>query len=288
MNKKKKHMQPVRYNRGVDKMPLFVFQQASRKKFFLNREDVHLWPMNYGHINHADVWRLSELLSAAERSRAERYRFADDQKHFIIRHGLLRILLGNYLNVEPSELQIKYNENGKPFSTANQENGTIQFNLSHSKEMIFYAFTCGRNIGVDIEFIQPMTSMDAVVEGFFSESEKAEYNRLPKDRRTEGFYNCWTRKEAFLKAIGEGLSRGLDTFDISLIPGETAELKRVDWNVQKAGQWGVKSITSIPGYAAAIAVEGSDWTMVEVGGAVQEEGLTQIAKAHSGKTVFPA
>ena len=251
-------------SRVFDKNPLPFLPQMLCKKTTLEREAVHLWRIHYRAINTDHTLQLFRQLSTEEQLRAERYHFVDDQQRFIIRHGLLRILLGNYLNGEPSELEIQQNENGKPFLTETTENEVIQFSLSHSKEIILYAFGRRRRIGVDIEFIQPMTDMDAVVGAYFSESEKEEYKNLPQEQRLESFYHCWTKKEAFLKALGKGLSLGLDTFTVPLKPGAPTELQRDAWNVQEAGQWVLKSIDSIPGYAAAVAVEGCNWTLVEI------------------------
>ena len=235
---------------------LFSSKDLTSKVFQLGKNDLHLWCTVRKKINNIDLPQFYKHLCEVERLRAERYHFADDQRHFIFRHGLLRILLSSYLNIEPSEVQINHNENGKPFLGNIQGKDTIQFNLSHSKGMVLVAFIRGRRIGVDIELMQPMKDMDAIVKDFFSATEQAAYKRLPMSQRMEGFYNCWTRKEAFLKALGDGLSGGLDTFDVSLKPGETPKLLSMDWASEEASRWSLNAFVPFSGYMAALAVEG--------------------------------
>lgn len=247
-------------NEGIDEKKL-SFRFPLFRNYSLKQDEVHLWCVNLSLLGNRNLQQLSGYLSKEEFLRTERYYFDKDKRLFVFRSGLLRRFLGSYLHVSPSKVQIGYNGNGKPFLNDHHGEDTIQFSLSHSKGVVLYGFSRKGRIGVDVELIQPMTDMDDVVEGFFSKNEKIEYKGLSIEHRMEGFYNCWTRKEAFLKALGDGLSRGLDTFDVSLTPGEPAVLKRVGWAPTEVQRWMLQSITTIPGYAAAIAVEGNDWSL---------------------------
>ena len=128
----------------------------------------------------------------------------------------------------------------------------IHFNLSHSDGLIFYAFTRGLEIGVDIENIRDLADMEQITERFFSKREKADFCALPQEKRNVAFFNCWTRKEAFIKAIGQGLFYPLDDFDVSLIPGEEPKLIRIK-NQSAELNWTMKGLLPAPGYIAAVA-----------------------------------
>ena len=200
--------------------------------------------------------RQKKLLSPDESIRAERFYFEIDRKRFIACHGILRTILGFYLGIEPSALQFCYGKNGKPALVDAFGNGTIHFNISRSEGLALFAFTRGREIGVDIEHIRDIPEMEQIAERFFSAKENGAFRTLPESKKKEAFFNCWTRKEAFIKAIGEGLSYPLDKFVVSMVPGEPARLLRIEEDSKGASRWSIQDLKPAPGYAAAFAVEG--------------------------------
>ncbi len=196
------------------------------------------------------------LLAANERKRAERFHFEKDRNRFIVRRGILRILLGCYLGVEPSRLLFSYGKNDKPVLADIYDSTEMHFNLSHSEGLAIYAFTGDREIGIDIEQIRDIPDMEQIFERFFSPRENEVFHILPESRRKEAFFNCWTRKEAFIKATGDGLSMPLDKFDVSLVPGEPARLLRIEGDTEEAQRWSMQDLKDASGFAAALAVKG--------------------------------
>ena len=191
-----------------------------------------------------------------EKTRAERFHFEEDRKRFIVRRGILRTILGGYLGVDPDQVQFAYGKNEKPELADSFANGEIRFNLSHSGEVALYAFTRDREIGVDIEHIREISDMEQVSNRFFSLRENEVLHILSESKKREAFFNCWTRKEAYIKAIGDGLSCPLDSFDVSLVPGEPARLQRIEGDSEAALRWSIQDLETENGFTAAFAVKG--------------------------------
>jgi 4'-phosphopantetheinyl transferase len=229
--------------------PLFVPQRLDRE---LTTGEIHIW---YTSLDRP-VSQFWGLLSMDERRRSERFHFDKDMKYFIVRHGILRKILGNYLGVEPGQFQFDYGKNEKPALADIFGMGKIQFNMSHSEGLALYAFTRDREIGVDIECIRDISEMGQIAERFFSRGENAVLQALPKGKKREAFFNCWTRKEAFIKATGDGLSYPLDGFDVSLVPGEPARLLRIEGDSTAASRWSIQDLKPAFGFAAAFAIKG--------------------------------
>lgn len=225
----------------------------------LSRNDVHIW---WAMLDQTlpRVEQMTEILSQAERVRAGRFHFERDRRRFIIGRGTLRMLLSLYLDMEPDQLKFNYGAYGKPYLGQAGDSG-MKFNLAHSHELAVYAFALGREMGVDIEYVRHIPDIEQIAASFFSQRENAVLKSLPKDQKRDAFYNCWTRKEAYIKAIGEGLSHPLDQFDVSLTPGESAHLLKVAGDPEEASRWQLKALTPAPGYAAALAVEGHGWRL---------------------------
>jgi len=158
--------------------------------------------------------------------------------------------------VEPQMVDFRYGPRGKPELAARFDRAGLRFNASHSEGLGLYAVTTWRRIGVDIERVRPMPDLESIAERWFSPHEQQELRRLAPGERNEGFFNCWTRKEAYIKAIGEGLSHPLQRFTVSLAPGGPVRLERVDGRPAEAGRWTLAALTPEPGYVAAVAVEG--------------------------------
>ncbi len=130
---------------------------------------------------------------------------------------------------------------------------SLQFNMSHSADMALFAFTNGCEVGADIEQVRPIRDMQDVATRFFSSSEAAELATMPPDCSTGAFFACWTRKEAYIKAIGEGLSAPLDSFRVSLRPGEPARFVSINDDKDEAAAWSLHDLAVTPGFAAAVA-----------------------------------
>jgi len=206
------------------------------------------------------LMRLHSTLSSEESQRAARFHFPADKDRFIAAHGCLRDILTRYLPLDSGQLSFSTNAYGKPrLSTGllrvSSEHG-LDFNLSHSRDFALVAITRNRRVGVDIEQFREKISREEIARRFFSEREVSELLSLPLEQREAAFFNCWTRKEAYIKAHGLGLSLPLDSFDVSFIPGEPALLHATRPDEQEAARWTLEPLEVQPGYAAAVAVEG--------------------------------
>jgi len=222
-------------------------------EFELTGRAVHVWPVSI-QAPVPVVDRFRSLLSADETARSARFRFEHLQHSFILARGALRILLGRYLNTPPRDLEFRYGSKGKP---ALAESAALQFNASHSGDLALFAFTMDCDLGVDIEAVRPMPDMEDVTRRFFCPEETAELMALPDGHRDQGFFLCWTRKEAYIKATGEGLSAPLDAFRVTLRPGEAARMIHLERDPIAAHAWSLHDLALDPRYAAALAYRDS-------------------------------
>jgi 4'-phosphopantetheinyl transferase len=223
--------------------------------------EVHLWRANLDN-RLADC--LERRLSADEIYRADRFHFAKDRNHFIAARGLLRALLSVYVGINADEVRFSYAQKGKP-SLAKTHQSKIKFNLTHSHGLALYAFSHGREVGVDLEYIKEGLEKEKIAERFFSLREIEVLRSVPAELRKQAFFDCWTRKEAYIKARGDGLSMPLDEFDVSLWPGEPAALLLNHKEPAEARRWLMRSIPMPSGYVAALVVEGHDWRLKTFG-----------------------
>lgn len=221
------------------------------KMLLLSEAEAHVWRATLD-LPQPKIETFELTLSDDELARAQRFRFAKDRTHFIAARGLLRAILGRYLAREPQSLTFTYNDYGKP--SLDQEN--FSFNLTHAQGIALYAITRHRAIGVDLEYIQREMEWESIAEHFFSPYEVNMLKAVSPDIRPIAFFNCWTRKEAYIKARGMGLSLALDSFDVSLTPGEPAELLGIREEGQDAANWSLYDLHPSSDYIAALAVEG--------------------------------
>lgn len=224
----------------------------------LGSDEVHVWRATLDQTT-SQIENFRHTLAADEQARAERFYFRRDREHFIVARGVLRALLGFYLNKAPECLSFRYSSHGKPALARESGGDTVRFNLSHSRGVALYAVTRGREVGIDLEYIRSDLEVEQIAERFFSCREIATLRALPIDLRTYAFFLCWTRKEAYIKARGEGLSLPLDQFDVSLIPGEPAALLSTHRGSHEALRWSLQELTPAPSYVAALGVEGHGW-----------------------------
>jgi 4'-phosphopantetheinyl transferase len=225
----------------------------------LPTDEVHVWRVQLDPLS-LEIQTLLQTLDKDELERAGRYYFERDRQRFIARRSWLRLLLGRYLDREPGELSFVYNSYGKPALAPVPGASTLNFNLSHSAGLALYAFAWEQEMGVDIERVDSDIEYEQIAERFFSAYERAVLRSLPAEEKAGAFFACWTRKEAFIKAHGEGLSLSLDQFDVSLAPGEPARLlaRRGEIEIE---QWALRDLEPEPGFAAALAVQGHDLKM---------------------------
>jgi 4'-phosphopantetheinyl transferase len=220
----------------------------------LTRQDVHVWRASLS--SDPQVFRrLESTLSSDERDRAQRFIFERDRNSFTVARGILRHLLGEYLSCQPHTIEFSYGSNGKPELAGSRLNLPIRFNLSHSHGVALFAITLGRRVGIDVELVRTEAAGKDIAARYFSAQETNELRGLPTEQQAEGFFLCWTRKEAYVKAKGDGLQIPLNSFHVSLSPGQPATLSAHDEAV-----WSIESFVPLDDEphtrVAALVVEG--------------------------------
>ncbi len=193
------------------------------------------------------------LLSDTERQRARRYAFDRDARRFIVARARLRELLAVRLGVPAESVEFEYGAHGKPALSRRFADSDLSFNVSHCDDVAAYVFSRSHAIGIDVEAVRVISDADDIAARYFSRRENAMYRTLNPGDRPLGFFNCWTRKEAFVKALGDGLSVPLDRFDVTLAPGEPAKVLRVESTPGDDSGWWLDSLCPAAGYVAAIA-----------------------------------
>lgn len=223
----------------------------------LPSDTAHLWLIDLAQpvavLNH-----LRQSLSGDELARAKRFHFDQDRRNFIAARGALRHILSRYLARPPSVLRFSYSPHGKP---ALVDPASPAFNLSHSGELALLAVSRAPTIGIDLEQLRPMPDAGQIAQRFFSPHENEVFQTIPAEQRDEAFFNCWTRKEAYIKAVGEGLSHPLDSFDVSLRPGEPAALLAVR-PPAATSDWALHAFQPAPAYVAALVTTNRDTRLV--------------------------
>jgi len=200
---------------------------------------------------------LASWLDHKERQRASRFQFERDRQRFIVARGRLRQLLAARLDTEPQSVELSYGTHGKPVLARGSATQDWRFNVSHSGDVAVFAFCRGREVGIDVEAVHSIHFPDAIAAHFFSRNELKAYLALDAQDKELGFFHCWTRKEAFIKALGDGLRYPLDVFDVSLSPREPARILRVGNMDGNDSGWCLRSFIPAPGYVAAIVIERS-------------------------------
>ena len=219
----------------------------------LSDDEIHIWRARLD-LAPESLGRMRSTLAEDERARADRFHFDRDRNHFIACRGILRELIGSYLRCSPTSLRFSYGEFGKPALSLEDSSQPIRFNVAHSSGLALLAFARCCEIGIDVESIRAYFAGDEIAQHYFSKQELAELRALPEAMRTEGFFECWTRKEAYIKARGLGLQIPLQSFSVSLTPGQPETLQSVD-----ASQWTLRSIDVSPGFAGAVVCGGRNW-----------------------------
>lgn len=222
---------------------------------------IHIWSVPLD-PSPAQVTALRTLLDADETQRADRFRFDRHRRRFIVGRGTLRVMLGAYLDRDPAGLEFQYGPKGKPSLTSGQGQEDLRFNLSHSSELGLYGLARHEELGVDVEKLRPMPDAEQIAERFFSQSERETLRTVPEEAKSNAFFHCWTRKEAYIKATGDGLSMPLDRFDVTLLPGEPARMLSAEGDPKKAETWSLVHLDPAPDYIGAVAIQGKEWEVV--------------------------
>jgi 4'-phosphopantetheinyl transferase len=222
--------------------------------------DVHVWRA-FLDLTVLQKESLVRNLSTDEMAKASRFHFERDRERFIVARGILRHLLGCYLGENPAELRFEYTPYGKPFFAVDAGYDSLSFNLSHSGEFALYAITRNRDVGIDIEFVRDDIDIELIARRFFSQRELNSLEKISKDMQTVRFFQYWTRKEAFLKAIGKGVSFPMEHFDVSLMTGKALSPIRSPGDKPEATCWYGMDLFPGRGYTAAIMAEGNDWDL---------------------------
>jgi 4'-phosphopantetheinyl transferase len=222
--------------------------------------EVHVWRATL-HAPAKSFAEFGQCLSPDERQRYDRFRFERDRKRYLVGRGLLRALLGCYLDMTPDQLRFDYTSFGKPHLALGSARQELQFNLSHSGELLLIAVAAGRALGIDVEQVRADIDAGAIAARYFSANEQAALAELAGTEQIDAFFDCWTRKEAYIKAKGDGLSLPLDQFDVSLKPSQAARLLGTRPDPAEAHRWHLAELDVAGGYKAALAVEGTGWTL---------------------------
>jgi 4'-phosphopantetheinyl transferase len=213
--------------------------------------EIHVWSASL-ECDPRVLLKLTATLTPDEMFRATRFRCVRDRDHFIAARGTLRELLGSYENRSPAELEFSYGKQGKPIlRTSDGSTSDICFNVAHSHGLAVYAIAYDRNVGIDVELIDPEFAASEIAARYFSAREARAISLLPSEQRAEGFFHCWTRKEAYVKAHGAGLGIPLTSFEVTVTPGTPAQFLG-----GIAPGWQLDHFTPAPGYVGAIAYDG--------------------------------
>jgi 4'-phosphopantetheinyl transferase len=224
------------------------------------------WRLSNGDVNifcaalnqpTSSMKEFERTLDSGEISRSERFLLEADRSRFVVSRGILRRLLGLLSGTDPSKIRFRYSSHGKPSLDGSLSEKGIRFNMSHSNHLALYAFSIDREVGVDLEYIRPFEALKEFVDRFFSEKEKIFLKNLPLNDRTESFFKLWTRREALLKALGQGLTMA-ELFDPSGGEGERPGLVGIKGNNENHPYYYVQQLKPAPNYVGAIAVEESN------------------------------
>ncbi len=223
----------------------------------LGAREAHVWAATLAQsAEHVSLYQ--QMLSPDELARAGKFHFDRDRKRFITGRGLLRSILGRYLDREPRQIQFKYGARGKPTLGGYAGDEPLHFNLAHSDDLMLLALTRGCAVGVDVERLRTLDGAEDIAERFFSALESSRLRALPNIKKPAAFFNLWTRKEAWLKATGEGIAESLNQVQVSFLADEPARLVSLFGDTQAGRHWHLCELNPAAGFVAALAVTGGE------------------------------
>ncbi len=219
----------------------------------MKNNQVHVW---YADLNlpEARVAAFWAFLSEDERERAERFHFERDKVRFVVARGILRKLLGDYQGVAPEQVRFRYNKYGKPV-LAQEREGDMRFNLSHAHDKAVFVFTRAAAVGVDVEYTGKELDVEGIAQRFFAVAEYQVLQSLPPAQKRQAFFTAWVRKEAVLKALGQGLSYSLAKVEVTMLPEQPVQILALHDEAQDAAEWSLFALKPGEGYAGALAVK---------------------------------
>lgn len=220
----------------------------------LAHHQVDVWHIDVSGL--FEIERFRAWLSVDELERAERFYFEKHRRLFTMMRAALREILGRYTSLLPQEVVFSYGSKGKPELSGGNEKG-IRFNLSHAEEIGLLAVSQGLTVGIDVESVRPDFGGQEIAERYFAAGEVRHLLSLPPEQRADAFFSCWTRKEAYIKALGEGLSAPLDSFEVAFGPDRPAALLAVQVDPRELARWRMYDIETADSYKAALVVEGT-------------------------------
>ena len=223
--------------------------------FSLPDQEAHVWAASLD-LPQVELNQLESTLSQEERERAARFRFRLHRNRFTAGRGLWRTILGQYLKMDPGKVVFNYGPHGKPSLGETTKN--LHFNLAHSEDLALIAVALGGPIGVDVERIRILDDFDELVSRFFSSRETAVFRNLAPNQQPAAFFNLWTRKEAWLKATGEGIGYSLNRVEVTFLPGEPARLLSLPQNSSRLSNWTLHELSPASGFASAVVISGEN------------------------------
>ena len=242
-----------------------LFYRSYSNQILLSAQEIHAWWIRLFPHN-LDYTHLLEPLSDDERIRASRFRFSCDRDRYVVSTYALRCILGQYLEISPSDLCFHRSSYGKPYLYQKPVPPTLCFNKSISSDLALIAVSSGRDVGIDIEFMRSYSNLEATARHIMSDREFTEFLSLPETFRTDAFFSCWTGKEAFVKAKGKGLSIPLDQFEVTFLPDAEPQIVNTHWDPKEASCWHMVKLFLNLGsdnlqYSASLVARGHDWNL---------------------------
>jgi 4'-phosphopantetheinyl transferase len=231
----------------------------------LGAADVHLWRVDLEAVASEEA-QWSAILSPEEQARAVRFHFQEHRQYFTATRAILRRILASYLDCGARDLTFVISPKNKPSLGGAHANRCLSFNISHSGHIAVLAFTRNRQVGVDVEHVRRDFDTNAIATRFFSTVEQEQLASLPLEERHDAFFRCWTRKEAYIKATGEGLSLPLHQFDVCIASGSQDALLATRPETMEVRRWSLRDVAVKPGYAAALCISGTDWNLIDWSG----------------------
>jgi len=213
----------------------------------LDSQEVHVWQLAPGD------WELPDVLSGDEKQRAVRFVFERDRRFFAACRSALRIILGRYLEARAEEIEFVYSAKGKPHVTSKTD---LRFNVSHSGGVAIFAFTRGCEVGVDVELVRLIPEIENIARRFFCPEECSQLLAMASDERPKAFFRCWTRKEAYIKATGDGLSAPLDQFRVTFDESDEPRFVHINHSSEAAARWTLQNLSLDSPYVGALAYLG--------------------------------
>lgn len=223
----------------------------------LAHDDVHVWRIALAQPE-TTLQKLRALLSADEQQRATQFKFEKLQKRFVVARGALRNILSRYTGLAAAEIVFEYEAHGKPKLAVADNRDNLSFNLSHSENLALCAVSRDCAVGVDVELVRRLDDAERIARRFFSARESEIFCALPEEQQPSAFFNCWTRKEAFIKALGEGLSHPLHRFEVSFIDNAPVALLSTRPDSEEAAKWTLLALAPGQNYVGALAVKRKD------------------------------